>query len=351
MPTVVSLVPKERFQKTNVTLPAGWKFIFLEPSNEDDIIRACRGADFLLALSGFSPVGISARVIENIPSVMLVQMDGVGCDPVDLAAAARCKLPVANNAGQNAGSVAELIIGLIVALQRHVIESDREIKAGNYSRIRGRLIKQGLMEICDAEIGLVGLGAIGRKVAQVAGMLGARLSYYDAYRAAEDVEAELRVQYRPLDELLAGSDIISLHVPLTENTRDLIGRRELGLMRPGAILINTARGEVVDQAALAEALESGRLGGAAIDTLSPEPPPPGHPLLNLSPAAREKLIITPHLAGVTTGAFRRMLQNALANMAGVAEGRAPAGVVNGVKEARRNDQGRFSLIPPRALGA
>jgi phosphoglycerate dehydrogenase-like enzyme len=110
----------------------------------------------------------------------------------------------------------------------------------------------------------------------------------------------------------------------------MIDRREFSLMRPGTIFINTARGEVVDQTALAEFLENGHLGGAAIDTLSPEPPHQDHPLLNLSSTAREKLLITPHLAGVTTGAFRRMLLNALDNMDRVTKGKAPKYVVNGV---------------------
>ncbi|MDD3652942.1 MAG: NAD(P)-dependent oxidoreductase [Desulfotomaculaceae bacterium] len=334
MPTTVSLVPRDRFFKTNIDIPEGWNFIFLENFNEEDIIKACRGADFLLALSGFSPAQISAFVIENSPSIKMIQMDGVGYDTVDADAAAKHLLPVANNAGKNAGSVAELAIGMIVSLQRHVLVSDREIKAGNYAQLRGQLIKTGLADICDAKLGLVGLGAIGRKVAEVAGMLGAKLYYYDIYRAAENTEVELGVQYKPLDELLTECEIISMHVPLTEQTRGMINRREFGLMRPGTIFINTARGEVVDQMALAEFLENGHLGGAAIDTMSPEPPPPSHPLLNLSPTAQKKLLITPHLAGVTTGAFRRMLLNALDNMACVAKGKAPKYVVNGVTAAR-----------------
>jgi len=332
MPTVVSLVPRERFVKTGVNIPDGWKFIFLEQFNEEDIIKACRGVDFLLALSGFSPTPITARVIKAIPSVKMIQMDGVGYDTVDVDAAAEYSLPVANNAGQNAGAVAELILGMIVALQRCVLVSDREIKAGNYNQLRRQLIETGLRDIYGIKLGLVGLGAIGRKVAEVAGMLGAELYYYDVYRAAENTEMELGIKYRSLDELLTESEIISMHVPLTEQTRGMIGRREFNLMRPGTIFVNTARGEIVDQEALAEFLENGHLGGAAIDTLSPEPPLPDHPLLNLSSTAREKLLLTPHLAGITTGAFRRMLLNALDNMTGVAKGKAPKYVVNGVHE-------------------
>lgn len=117
--------------------------------------------------------------------------------------------------------------------------------------------------------------------------------------------------------------------------KGLIGRQELRMMRPGGLLINTSRGEVVDQVALAEALESGHLGGAAIDTVSPEPPPPDHPLLNLSPEARDRLLITPHIAGISRGALNRMLREALSNVFRVASGEAPKHVVNGVLEARK----------------
>jgi phosphoglycerate dehydrogenase-like enzyme len=161
-------------------------------------------------------------------------------------------------------------------------------------------------------------------------MMGAKVSYFDVFRAPKNIEEEFAVDYKTLDELLAFSDIISLHIPLTEQTLKIIGHRELGLMRPGALFINTSRGEVVDQEALSVVLESGHLGGAAIDCISPEPPPPEHPLINLSPMARDRLLLTPHLAGVTLGAFRRMLLNALENMNRVAGGETPRFVVNGI---------------------
>jgi phosphoglycerate dehydrogenase-like enzyme len=333
LPKVVSLVPAERFIATNVSLPRGWEFKFLDKYNEDTIIQSCRDADFLLAKSGFS-IKINRRIIENIPTIRLIQMDGVGFDTIDIKAATEHKLPVANNAGQNAGPVAELTIAMIVALQRQVFVSDRDIKNNNFNDIRGRLLTKGLAEIRDSKLGLVGFGAIGREVVKFANIMGAKVSYFDLFRAPKNIEDEFKVEYKKLDELLAWSDIISLHIPLTEQTLKIIGRREFGLMHEGALFINTARGEVVDQEALAEALEKGFLGGAAIDCISPEPPPPGHPLLSLSPAARDRLLLTPHLAGVTLGAFRRMLLNALDNMSRVAGGEEPRFVVNGIVSSR-----------------
>jgi len=332
MPKVVSILPAARFKTAKVALPAGWDFTFLDRHGEEDIISACRGADFLLVPAAYPP--ITARVLENIPSVRLVQSSGAGFDQIDTAAAARLDIPVANSPGQNAATVAEFTIGLLIVLQRRVLFADREIKKGNYRQTRENLLAKGLPEIRGARLGLVGCGLIGREVAKIAGFMGAEISYYDPVRLPKEAEAELRLNFLPLDELLAASEAISLHVPLNEQTRGLIGRREFNLMAPGTLLINTARGEVVDQAALAEALESGRLGGAAIDTLAPEPPSPEHPLLNLTEEASARLVLTPHLAGVTAGAFGRLLRGALANLERTAAGEPPQHVVNGVSKAR-----------------
>jgi phosphoglycerate dehydrogenase-like enzyme len=250
-------------------------------------------------------------------------------------AAAEIGIPVANVPAENITTVAEFTLAAWIALQRRMCLADRRVKAGDYVGIREIFFKPGLREVADTRLGLVGLGGIGRRVAEIAGLLGAWIAYYDPYRAPEAVEKRLQAVYMPLDRLLAESDVISLHVPLTAETRGLIGSRELGLLPRGAILINTARGEIVDPAALAAALESGHLSGAAIDTVFPEPPPPDHPLLNLSPEAADRLLITPHVAGLTASAFSRLLRAALANLVRTAAGEAPRNVVNGVLAARK----------------
>jgi len=153
-------------------------------------------------------------------------------------------------------------------------------------------------------------------------------------RAPEKFENELGVTFKPLDELLATCDVISLHVPLTDRTTGMIGSRELQLMPEGALLINTSRGEVVDQKALAEALEAGHLGGAALDTVYPEPLPPHDLLLDLSASARDRLLLTPHIAGMTRGAMNRMLKGAIGNILRVASGEPPEHVVNGIQKVR-----------------
>ncbi len=332
MPKVVSYVPEELYLKSKVEVPAGWHIVFPEGVGEDDVIAACNGADFLLVTA--PRPSVTARVLQNIPSVAMVQVFGAGYDKVDIDAAREVNLPVANTPGQNATTVAEFTIGALIALQRKILLGDREVKAGRHKEIEQALIKTGLKEVRGTKIGLLGLGKIGRQVARLASFMGAEVSYYDPYRCDKKVEEELNVTYLPFLELLQHNEAISLHVLLNKDTYNLISRKELSLMPPGALLINTSRGEVVDQAALAEALESGHLGGAAVDNFAPDPPPPDHPLLNLSPTAGERFLATPHIAGVTAGSFSRMLKEALANLRRAAAGEEPWHVVNGVKMVR-----------------
>lgn len=332
MLNVLSILPEIRFTKAGVGMPAELKLYFKDVRLEEDIIAACRGMDILFLPAAYPP--ITANVLHHIPSVRLIQSAGAGYDQVDIDCAAELGIPVANSPGHNTGTVAELAVAMLIALQRRMLQADREIKAGRYQTMRESLFKAGLPELGETTLGLVGFGAVGRKVAQVTGLLGASVLYYDVNRPSADEEQALKVQYKPLNELLAACGAVSLHAPLTAATRELIGSQELARMPSGAFLVNTARGELIDPRALAEALESGHIAGAALDTLAPEPPPDSHPLLNLSPAAGERLLLTPHIAGTTQGAFHRMLTGALENIQTVAGGGAPRDVVNGVAKAR-----------------
>ncbi len=334
-PKVLSIMPRERFEKAEVLLPAELDFTFRHVTEEDEVIEGCRGMSFLFLPAAFPR--ITATVLANIPSIRMIQSAGTGYDMVDTESAALYNIPVANSPGANITTVAEFTIAMMITLQRRMLAADREIKAGNYQPIREHLFAGGLKEISDLRIGLVGLGAIGRKVAQIAALLNARISYFDVVRLDSVQEELLQVTYRNFDDLLRTSDAVSIHTPLTQHTHHLIGQRELRQMPAGAILINTARGEIVAPDALADALEDGHLTGAAIDTIYPEPPPPDHPLLNLSEPAQDRLLITPHIAGTTKSAFQRMLNQAVANITAVAAGRPPKYVVNGVLKARETD--------------
>lgn len=326
MAVVISAMPKWRFDASQVALPEDWDIRFINPSTDEELILACKDAEYLLVPA--STPEINANVLRNSKHIKLIQSVGAGFDRIDTQTAAALKIPVANVPGRNAKSVAEFTIGLMIALQRQIVLADREIKAGRYGEIRKTLFKQGLSEIEGSKIGLIGLGSIGQQVAKILTILGASVSYYTGRQQLPEIEAQLQVSYKSLEALLAESDIVSLHVPLNHTTRGLIGQRELELMSPGSLLINTARGEIVDQAALAHMLETGRIGGAALDVFAPEPPGSENPLLNLSPAARERLVVTPHIAGVTVRSMRKMLQASLDNIARAISGQVPENIVN-----------------------
>jgi phosphoglycerate dehydrogenase-like enzyme len=331
-PKVFSIVPLKRFEEAGVVLPEALDIRFDEVLTEKGIVAACEGADFLLTPAAYPE--ISSRIIENIPTVRMIQTTGTGYNRIDIESAVRLGIPVANSPGLNVTTVAEFTLALLIALQRHLMVSDREIKAGRYTHARELFFESGTREVSEAKIGIIGFGEIGRKVAQLVLSLGASVSYYDVERASEELETRLGVVFKPLDELLASCDVISLHVPLTERTRGMIGSGEFRLLPAGSLFINTSRGEVVDQSALAEALEAGRLGGAALDTVYPEPLPPDDPLLQLSPSARDRLLLTPHIAGMTKGAMHRMLTGAIENILRAASDQPPENVVNGVRNLR-----------------
>jgi phosphoglycerate dehydrogenase-like enzyme len=331
-PKVFCILPLKRFEEAGVVLPETLDFRFNEVLTEKEIISACQGMDFFLVPAAYPD--ITSRIIENIPSVRMIQTTGTGYNRVDIRSAARLEIPVANSPGQNVTTVAEFTLALLIALQRHLVVSDREIKAGQYTRAREHFFKSGSREVSEARIGIIGFGEIGRKVARLALSLGASVSYYDVERTPEGLESKLGVAFKPLDELLRSCDVISLHVPLTDRTRGMVGSREFRLMPSGALLINTSRGEVVDQKAMAEALEAGHLGGAALDTVHPEPLPPDDPLLQLSASARDRLLLTPHIAGMTRGAMHRMLTGAIENILRAASGETPEHVVNGIQNLR-----------------
>lgn len=232
--------------------------------------------------------------------------------------------------------MAEFTIACAIVLQRRLLEGDQGIKQGKYAAVREALLRDGLQELSESCFGLIGLGNIGREVARLARALGAEVVYYTPRRKPPELEASLGVSYRSLPELLTTADVVSLHLPLTPETRHLIGEPELRLMKGSALLINTSRGGLVDEAALIRAIAQKQIAGAAIDTFTVEPLPPNYPFLNLPDEVKPRLLLTPHLAGVTRQAFARMLRNAIENMARVARGEPARHVVNGVSVPRQH---------------
>ena len=253
------------------------------------------------------------------PRLRLVQLLSAGYDRIDLAAARRAKVPVANNGGANSVAVAEHTLMLMLAVCRQLVWQHASVAAGRW---RGNQEVPRLYELEGKSLGIIGLGTIGKKVARLARAFGMSVQYFDIVRLPEDAADALGVRFRLMPEVLRSADIVSLHVPLTPATKGLIGAPELALMQGSAYLINTCRGPVVDERALAEALAGGRLAGAGLDVFAVEPTPSDNPLLGL-----DNVVLTAHLAGPTWDNKFKQIRNAYDNVQRVARGDAPLWVV------------------------
>ena len=292
---------------------------------DDDIIANVGDVDFIAA-DAISPV--SARLMDGLPSLKLVHSEGVAYNAIDVTAARERGIFVCNNAGINAGAVAEQAVLLMLACLRHLVEGDRAVRAGRQINVKERLMVEGIRELGDCTVGLVGMGAIATQTALRLQAFGCDIAYWNRNRRSPEQEASLGVRYLPLDELTRTCDIISIHVPVTPETENLVDAAFLASMKPDAVLINTARGEIVDQVALAAALEAGAIGAAGLDTLSPEPVQPDHPLALLQGEAADRLVLSPHIGGVTQGMFRRAWISIWENIARVAAGEQPVNIVS-----------------------
>lgn len=257
---------------------------------------------------------IDASVIASGDRLKVISRYGVGVDNVDLAAARGRGIVVTNTPGANSVSVAELAIGLMLALARNIPTASAACRAGGWPRLSGTSLE-------GKTVGIVGLGAIGREVAKRLVPFGCRLVAHDPF-ADTDFAGRTGIGLVALKDLLAAADFITLHAPVLDSTRGMVNRDFLAAVRPGAFLVNTARGELVDEAALAEALRSGRLRGAALDAFRQEPPAADNPLLKL-----ENVICTPHTGAHADSATNAMGWGALRDCLAVLRGEAPASPV------------------------
>jgi D-3-phosphoglycerate dehydrogenase len=264
--------------------------------------------DFIV--TNFAPV--SAAMIENASRLRMIHKWGVGYEKIDVAAAKRRGVPVAIAGGVNAASVAEHAVALMLAVNRRIPFLDGKLREGVW-------LKQEMRTVCrqlkGKTIGLLGMGNIGREVVRKLSGFDVEVLYHKVKRLDEAAEKTLPARYVSFDELLSRSDILSVHVPLLESTRGLVGREAIAKMKDGAVIINTARGGVVDETALYEALSSGKLSGAGLDTYAVEPPASGNPLFGL-----EQVVLTPHTGGVVTenvaDVTRRVFDNLQRNLRG-----------------------------------
>jgi glyoxylate reductase len=260
---------------------------------------------------GHPPVG--GALLDLLPRLRVVSNFGVGVDHIDLAAARARGIPVGNTPGAVDGATADLTFAILLACARNVVTGDRFARSERFTHYDPSVLLGA--EVHGSTLGIIGMGRVGRGVARRARGFDMRVLYHNRRRDLE-AEREIGVEYASLDDLLSQAHFVSLNVPLTPETRGLIGERELRLMRRDAILVNVARGGVVDHEALHRALTAGTIAGAAIDVTEPEPLPRNHPLLAL-----ENLVITPHLGSAAGRTRRRMAEMAVENLKAGLEGR------------------------------
>ena len=319
MPSKIVFSPKlpaALLDTARALVPAGFELVVVD-AGTPEFTAVLPDAQYYV---GFPRAELNGDFFKAAPGLKLIQLISAGYDRLDVDAARRAGVPIANNGGSNSVAVAEHTLMLMLAVYRKLSWHHANVVTGKW-RV-GDFSSHRLYELEGKTLGIVGLGTIGKKVARRAAAFGVRIQYYDIARLSEEAEDALGVRFVLFPELLRTSDIVSLHVPLNAVTRNLISTRELAMMQPSAVLINTCRGPVVDENALHVALTSGRIAAAGLDVMAEEPPLANHPLFAL-----ENVTFTPHMAGPTWENWAKAFRNAFDNVQRVARGERPLWVI------------------------
>ncbi|MFD1039340.1 2-hydroxyacid dehydrogenase [Virgibacillus byunsanensis] len=263
---------------------------------------------------------VDDKLLRKAKSLKFIQKVGIGVDNIDLNTAERLSIPVSNTPGGNSISVAELTILFILTLYRRLVEIDQRTKAGNWDSWKFR---SSSFELNGKIHGLIGMGNIGLEAAKRSSSFGTKIVYYDTRRLSKEKEREVNAEYMSLDKVLQTSDIVSLHVPLIPQTRNIINKEKMKQMKRNAILINVARGGIVNEADLYECLSNQTISGAAIDAWETEPIPKDNKLLLL-----DNVVATPHIGGGTADTFNRVINMGFENIKRVRKGKAAHHIVN-----------------------
>jgi phosphoglycerate dehydrogenase-like enzyme len=292
-------------------------------TQKSDLIQAVSDADVIIG-DYTNNVAMDADVMRAAKRCVFVQQPSTGYQHIDADAAAREGIPVANTAGTNTFAVAEHAIMLILACLRKLLLADEKTKRAEWAQDEMPLY--GTFELWGKTLGIIGMGRIGREVAKRAKPFGPQMIYYDVARLSPDMERSLDLTYRSLDAVIAQSDVITIHAPLSPQTENLINGERIAKMKPSVIIINVSRGAVVDEAALAKALKEKRIQGAGLDVFAEEPISASNPLLDAP-----NVILTPHIAGATNESRARIIDMTIDNVVATLRGQAPINIVNGVK--------------------
>lgn len=283
---------------------------------QDILAQVVRGCDGLLCMLSER---ITPDLLDNAPHLKIIANCAVGYDNIDVAACTARSIAVTNTPGVLTEATADLTFGLLIAAARRITEGERLLRAGDWKSWSIMFLAGS--DVHGATLGIIGLGRIGAAVARRGLGFGMRILYVGNNVCPEQIG--IQAERTGIDELLRRSDFVSVHVPLSDQTRGLIGARELGLMKNTAILINTARGPIIDETALIQALHDRRIGGAALDVMETEPIGPGHPLLDVP-----NLVLTPHIGSASVPTRRAMVALAARNLARGLAGEMPPALVN-----------------------
>ncbi|MDE2686695.1 MAG: 2-hydroxyacid dehydrogenase [Chloroflexota bacterium] len=295
--------------------PDGWTTELATAATPIDEQKAMvEDADFLLVYGA----RLHDDVLRAAENARLVQLLAAGYDSMNLPLMAALEVPCANNGGANSWAVADHALLLMLALYKQLMPVEPATREGRWN---APITGSNTFEMAGKLVGVLGIGNIGRQVARRVQGFDAQVQYYDPYPLDEERERELDVRRVSLDELFRTSDIVTCHAPLTPQTRHIVNRERLAMMKPTAVLINTARGPVVDEAALTEALQNGVIAGAGLDVFEQEPVDPDNPLLRM-----DNVVVTPHMAGTTWNTWFRRAQFGYENMQRVWNGEAPQSI-------------------------
>lgn len=288
--------------------PEGFDILF-PGANEPGLRENISRADYILV----ERARLTRDLLATARKVKLIQKCGRGVEEIDVAAVSRLGIPLCCTPGANAIGTAELTIALMLAVYRRLCELHTALREGQWLKFEARL---STYELHEKAVGILGVGSIGLEVARILTHgFRCRVSYFSRRSLPSEVENNLSLVRKPMDQLLRESDIVSLHIPLTGETRHIIGARELANMKPTSVLINTSRGAIVDERALVEALRENRIAGAGLDVFESEPPDQSNPLLQL-----RNSVLTPHVGGGTLESMSRVFARAFSNISKMERG-------------------------------
>jgi phosphoglycerate dehydrogenase-like enzyme len=304
-----------RVEKAKEDTPDGFTLTFSSEDDSDEERRALvADADYLVCYGrGFEDFDVAKKA-------KIFQVLSAGYDRLDIDAFTKAGIPVCNNGGANAPTVAEHAVMLMLAVYKKLPTHHNGLHNGEWLGHRHALV---MRELRDKQVGIVGFGHIGREVARIVNGFLAKPAFYDPIDVPKAVQEEFNATQMPLDELLATSDVITVHTPLLDSTRGMMNAAAFAKMKPSAIYITTARGPITDEASLIEALDKGEIAGAGVDVFEQEPTPNDNKLFG-----RENVVVTPHMAGTTLDTWYRRLSFAFGNIQRVSKGEAPLAQIN-----------------------